>query len=118
MNITPIIQAIELLDQAVTFTINEAERETLRRNVFSLRATLRKRGVFIGGGEEPKSADPETEADKKLAAVCVMVSRFLVAHRDVSRNWIEAFIEVDAIKVDFNYHPLYPYIEPAHGKEK
>lgn len=29
------------------------------------------------------------------------------------RNWIEHFEKVEAIKVDFDYHPLYPFIEPV-----
>lgn len=49
---------------------------------------------------------------KNLQATREMISRFLVAHRDTSRSWIESFIECGAIKVDWNYHPLYPYIEP------
>lgn len=49
---------------------------------------------------------------KSLQATREMISRFLVAHRDTSKNWIEAFVECGAIEADFNYHPLYPFIKP------
>lgn len=51
-------------------------------------------------------------SENTLKAVREMISRFLVAHRDTHKSWIEAFVECGAITADFNYHPLYPFIEP------
>jgi len=50
---------------------------------------------------------------EKHDAITEMCSRFLVAHRDTAKPWIESFAEVGAITADFNYHPRYPFIEPV-----
>lgn len=52
------------------------------------------------------------EAQKDLKAIREMVSRFLIAHRDTHRCWIESFVECGAIEADFNYHPNFPFIKP------
>jgi hypothetical protein len=57
------------------------------------------------------------ELEAKHDAITKMIARFLIAHRDTARTWIEAFIECGAIKVDFNYHQNYPYIEPVLAHE-
>lgn len=51
----------------------------------------------------------------ELAIIRNEVSRFLIAHRDVARCWIEAFVECGAVEADFNYHPRYPFIKPKGG---
>ena len=48
MNIKHIIDAVESLDQAIVATIDKTERETLQTINNTLRATLRKYGVFVG----------------------------------------------------------------------
>jgi len=50
-----------------------------------------------------------------LAAVRNMVSRFLVTHHDISRSWLDGFVECGAVEIDYNYHPFYPHIKPKGG---
>lgn len=56
--------------------------------------------------------DREIKHRNDLKSVREMVSRFLIAHRDVARPWLESFVECGAVDIDFNYHPIYPYIKP------
>lgn len=56
MNIKPIMESVELLDIALTLTPEAEERKQLRIANDTLRAVLRKRGVFVGqlGKSQPE----------------------------------------------------------------
>lgn len=53
MNTPHLLQAIENLDGAMIFTIDEADREEIRYARETIRRLLQKHGVFVGCAEQP-----------------------------------------------------------------
>lgn len=66
------------------------------------------RFVVVQSDQQTVSYTPfrrEQELIAKHNGITEMISRFLVAHRDIHRCWIKSFVEVGAITADFGYHP-------------
>lgn len=99
-------------------TLNERNAENYVEYGFKVKGQIAESIIVTIQRVEGKSPHQlRAEVEAKHDAITKMVSRFLVAHRDTARTWVEAFIECGAIKADFNYHPVYPYIEPVLANE-
>ena len=78
------------------------ENEELRESLTEASEALAK---FHATPEQPDEAKPIRE----------MLERFLIVHRNVSKSWLDGFVECKAVTIDYNYP--YPMIR-AYTKEK
>jgi hypothetical protein len=109
VEIKPIIEWLETIHANLR---GSANTETIARSILERERPLRQR-IAMAEKEAEGHAKRIVDLLERLKAIRSMVSRFLIAHRDTHRSWVESFVECGAVKVDFNYHPHYPYIEPA-----
>lgn len=54
----------------------------------------------------------EQELISKHNAITEMLARFLIAHRDTHRCWLDSFVEVGAVTIDWNANP-YGEVKPV-----
>ncbi|MEI8289549.1 MAG: hypothetical protein WCH99_08740 [Verrucomicrobiota bacterium] len=73
MNIHPLIQAVENLDNAITATCDKDERAMMTSMLAALTALLRGKGVFIGTNNQPSSAPTLADENKRLREAMSLV---------------------------------------------
>ena len=56
--------------------------------------------------------DEHQEFISKHNAITAMLARFLIAHRDTHRCWLDSFVECGAVTIDWNANP-YGEVRPV-----
>jgi len=92
--------------------------ETAKRIMNAQELRLRELGddsseavAVIGEPVHPAIRERDS-AYSKHNAITAMLARFLIAHRDTHRCWLDSFVEVGAVTIDWNANP-YGEVKPV-----